>query len=120
MIDQFQKYAERLQFLKPVCILLGLIAGVLLGVEIFGNPVPEREDALLIPSAVLLLWSILGFIGLNTFGNVPENTTEKIGFVARLGLKFRRFGFWLFAILFVLLGAATLLTTYRVVSIWLG
>lgn len=120
MIDRLQRLSRRLRFAKPVFAVLGLAAFLTLIAEIFVGIRPDQPDAFLIPSALLFLWALLGYVGLNTFPAVPANTDEKLGPVARMKLTAARVLYYGLAIIFLALTVATLYMTFKLIGIWSG
>jgi len=100
-------------------MVLGLACTGLFTAELFLTVVPGNPDVLLIPSALIVLWSVVGYTGLSIFPAVPPDTAEKIGWPARLRLRLVRLGCYLLASVFALLTIATLYTTVRLIGTWL-
>ncbi|MEX0941349.1 MAG: hypothetical protein WD002_02270 [Pseudomonadales bacterium] len=120
MIDTLQRVSRRLGFAKPLFVVIGVAALALLTAEIFTEISPDQHDALLIPSAIVFLWALIGYVGLNTFPAVPQETEEKPGFIARVKLRFARFFYYGLAIVFVVLTLASIYMTYKLFGIWAG
>lgn len=119
MIDRLRVVTVRLQFLKPAFVVLAILAIASLVAEVFFTIVEGEEDALLIPSSIVFLWSLIGFTGLNAFPHVPPDTDESIGVVARLKLRVVRFLYYGLGLVFVALTLAGLYMSYRLFAIWL-
>jgi len=98
-------------------MVLGLAGTGLFTAELFLTVVPGSPDVLLIPCALLVLWSVVGYTGLSIFPAVPPDTAEKIGWLARLRLRLVRFLCFLLALVFVILTLAALYTSLRLISI---
>jgi len=118
MIDALQRFAERLAFVRPVFLILG-IAGLLAAAwEGLGSGFGAEDY--LIPSLVLILWSIVGFASIGLFRDVPPPEPNGEGVITRLKHRLSRAFFWLLALVFIALTLTGLYMTYKLISIYTG
>lgn len=119
MLDILKRGSIRLRFLRPLFIALGIIGLAGITSEIFLTIIPDEEDILLIPSAVLFLWSLVGLIALSTFPNIPERDPQA-GHFARVKAALVRAWFYLLGLMFVTLAVMSVYLTSKLLGIWMG
>jgi hypothetical protein len=119
MLALLKKGSLRLRFLSPLFVALGILGLAGIGSEIFMTIIPGEEDILLIPSAVLFLWSLVGLIALSTFPNVPEPDPEA-AFLVRMKTALVRTWFYVLGLLFVTLAIVSIYLTSKLLGIWLA
>ncbi len=114
MIDRIAAISDRLLFLRPFFVLLGVCAGGIAAFEIFGAGIGETDH---LPIALLgLLWSILGFSGLGLFAQVPPSGPAP-GFFANLRLRALRGMYYILALAFVVVSLVGAYMTYKLISL---
>ncbi len=118
MIDLFSKIATALQPFRLPVIVLGVISLAVLITTIFGSK-SHAEDYFLIPSAVGLLWSFGSYGFIVNFTSVPQSADPSWSFFKRLKRHMIRTGYRLLGVVFIVLTAGIIFTSYRMVSIWL-
>lgn len=118
MIDQLQRAARALQFLRVPAIVLGLVALATLLVLMLASPSREG-DRLLIPSIVCLLWSLSTYAFITMFREVPEKSGKRSRFFARVRRAIVRAGYWLLAVVFVTTTLAVTWLSFRILTVWL-
>ena len=119
MIDSFQKFANRLWYLRIVAIGAGVVFLVLVVVIIlFSNA--REDDKYLIPGLLGFLWSLSAYAFISNFQSVPEKAKRSDGFLHRLKRNIHRSWYWIIAFLFTGTTVAVVFLTFRLVSIWLN
>lgn len=119
MIDGLRQYAERLAFVRPGFVVLGLAGVGAAGWEILGPGFAGEED-LLLPAVVAIMWSIVGFAAIGLFRDVPPPLEGDADFMTRLGRRLSRGFFYAVALVFIGLTLTGLYMTYKLVSIFAG
>jgi hypothetical protein len=76
------------------------------------------EEVYLIPSLTGFIWSVLLFIMLNAFVNMPIKSDGEVGFFTRVKYGLARLGYSILAIIFLLMSVAGLILSFRLFSVW--
>jgi hypothetical protein len=119
MIDSFQKFASRLWLLKIIAVGMGVLFFVLVVViTIFSTS--QDDVKYLIPGVIGILWSLSAYGFTSTFQFVPEKAKSSDGFFHRLKRNIHRSWYWLIAIIFAGTTIATILSSIRLISIWIN
>ena len=119
MIDSFQKFANRLWYLRIVAVGAGVLFFVLVVVIIlFSNA--REDDKYLIPGFLGILWSLSAYAFISNFQSVPEKAKRSDGFLHRLKRNIHRSWYWIIAFIFTGTTVAVVFLTFRLVSIWLN
>ena len=119
MIDSFQKFANRLWYLRIVAVGAGVLFLVLVVVIIlFSNA--REDDKYPIPGFLGILWSLSAYAFISSFQSVPEKAKRSDGFLHRLKRNIHRSWYWIIAFIFTGTTVAVVLLTFRLVSIWLN
>ncbi len=117
MIDKFKNIAEAIKILRVPSIVAGIIGLVSIVVIIFSSS-PHEDDVYLVPSIVIVLWSMSSYIFIATFCSIPEKPNKSYRILAKLKHHIYRGWYWLIGLLFIGTTLATLVLSYRIVSIW--
>jgi len=117
MIDTFKKIAQAIKILRVPSIAVGLIGLVSIVVVIFSSSSREG-DVYLIPSVVVVLWSMSTYVFITTFCPVPEKPDKSFKFLAKLKQKIYRGWYWFVGLVFIGSTIATVVLSYRLVLIW--
>ena len=119
MLDALAALAKRSRGLQPFAYgvaaasVVGFLTSLISGDGSSHNPY-------LIPSIVGFLWSLIAVLLASLFSRVPPIPSNSSGRIARLKSRFWRLLYHLASVLFVLLTGAVLITSYRLLSIWLS
>jgi len=119
MIDKLRSLALKIQWLKPVTLVIGLAAITLIAYLLIAKAGSSQYDHLHIPSVIALLWAGVTYWLLYTFPGVPEKPGRELGFFKRLGINFKRGCFFVLAVLAIAITAGSLMITIRGLSVWL-
>lgn len=120
MIDKLRTAVLKVQWLKPIFVVIAVASIAMFAYVIFGQSGMAKDDYYLLPSVVMLLWSLVACALLFTFVHVPEKPDKSIGFFRRIGIRCKRGYYYILAILSLGTTLAMLLVSFRVVRIWLG
>ncbi|XOV87238.1 MAG: hypothetical protein ACFHX7_20130 [Pseudomonadota bacterium] len=115
MLDRLQQIALRLAFLKPVFALLTAGALVMLCWAVF---LSADTDLYLIPSAIVLLWGIVGFNALTLLPSVPTAAPADAGLLRRIRIALVRGLYYLLVIALLVLTVGGLNMTLKLLGIW--
>ncbi len=118
MIDKFKIIAQTIKILKVPSIAVGLIGLASTFVIIF-RPSSHEDDLFLIPSIVIVLWAMSTYTFITTFCSIPEKPTKSFKIIAKLKRNIYRGWYWLIGVVFLGTTLATIVLSYRMVSIWI-
>ncbi|MCJ8270774.1 MAG: hypothetical protein MJK04_15390 [Psychrosphaera sp.] len=120
MIDKIRTIVLKVQWLKPVMVVLAVAALGLFGYIIFGQTGVAKNDYYLLPSVVALIWSLVACAFLFTFPFVPDKPDKSIGFFRRCGIRIKRGYYHILSVLCLFASLALVVVTSRAVGVWLG
>lgn len=109
MLDFLEKLTARLGFLRPVSLVSASAGLLLLAVSLFTADLQHW----LMPSLLLLLWSLLCYSFLTLFRDLPASPSGQAGLLLRLKSRLFRGAYWLLALIFLLLTLGILGMTLR-------
>jgi hypothetical protein len=117
MLETLSSISSRLRWLRPVVVLSGLIFLGLFCSSLFdiGHFV---EEVYLIPGLAGFIWSVLFFILLNAFENIPIKPNRKFAFFSKIKYWFVRLGYRILLVIFLLMTVAGLILSFRLFSVW--
>lgn len=118
MQEKLHELAVRLSWLQPLAAIAGLSAFLVAG-YIALDPGMELERKL-IPTILLSCWCLLVFTLISLFRANPPVVDRSQGFFLRQKIRFRRFLRNIIAVLFLVLTAALLILSYRLLVIGIG
>jgi hypothetical protein len=117
MLEQMQGYARRWMALRPVLLVVAVLAlGAAL--RILLTSVDQAGDVYLIPALVLFLWCIMLHAFLTLFARVPPPAVTTLPWRQRMLMRCRRVFYYLFLGLFAVLSALLLLTSWQLAGAW--
>ncbi|WDE03215.1 hypothetical protein SG34_017620 [Thalassomonas viridans] len=119
MIDKLRLLVLKVQWLKPITLVTGLLSLALIAYILIIQAGSTANDYLLLPAVITLLWSAMTFWLLYTFPGVPEKATKATGFFKRIGIHFQRFFYCVLAVIALLATVAIVIFTFRGLSVWL-
>jgi hypothetical protein len=117
MLETLSSISSRLRWLRPVVVLSGLIFLGLFCSSLFdiGHFV---EEVYLIPGLAGFIWSVLFFILLNAFENIPIKPNRKFAFFSKIKYWFVRLGYRILLVIFLLMTVAGLILSFRLFRVW--
>ena len=108
-IDKLNILVNKLQWFKPISILLAIGFAALAGFIVFTNTGIAQNDKYLLPSAVGMVWSILVYGVLTSFAVIPAEPDMSLSWFKRVKIRFVRGYYWL---LFWMCVATTLVAAH--------
>lgn len=117
MIDHFSAFSKKLVRLKPLFFAATVAATVAFGyVMLFAEN--AGQDVYLIPSIVVVLWSLVCSLLLSIFPYVPPMPAKQQPLRARLKIRLARSGYHLVSWLFCALSVSAAWITIKLLSVW--
>lgn len=120
MLDKLKKIAIKLQWLKPITLLMMLISFAMTGYVLLAQSGIAENDYYLIPSILSVLWSFSVYWCLYTFPNVPEKADKSLGFFKRFVIGCKRFSYYIVTLFASGLSLVIILFTVRALRVWSG
>ena len=119
MIDQLSAFSKKVIWLRPLSFISIAAAILVFGyVVLFAEGV--EKDVYIIPSLVVVLWSLGCSLVLSFFPYVPPKPDRQMRLFARLKVRLARGGYHLGAWVFCVMSAALVWLTIRLVGVWLA
>ncbi len=118
MIDKLSRLSKSIQFLRLPAIGISLLC-LISAIYIIFTSRSMEEDIYFVPSLIGLIWSISTLSFLLTFHSVPEKADSSFTFFRRIGRSIRRGWYWFLGFAFITISIAAIITSYRIISIWL-
>jgi len=120
MLDKLRDITIKMQWLRPIAFIIMLMSLAVTIVVLFTSKDITQDDYYLLPAFVTTLWSFSLFWVLYTFPNVPEKPCADIKFFKRVGIRFKRFMYYLITIIALVTSLGIVLFTTRALRVWLG
>ena len=117
MIERLQRIATILHRFRVLITFLGITSFGVFVISLFHNPWIDG-NVWLIPSLLLLGWSLALFSLLSLFQRIPDKVDKTSPWRKRLSNSFRRGAYWLAGAAFVALSSALLMLTYQLLRAW--
>ena len=117
MIERLQRIATILHRFRALITFLGITSFGVFSISMFNNPWIDG-NVWLIPSLLLLCWSLALFSLLSLFQRIPDKVDKTSPWRKRLSNSFRRGAYWLAGAAFVALSSALLMLTYQLLRAW--
>ncbi len=117
MIDRVSAFSKKVVWLKPLLFVATAAAIIVFGYVVLIEGGVDK-DVYIIPSIVVVLWSLVCSLILSIFPYVPPKPDKQERLFTRLKIRLARgvyhVGFWLFC----LLSGAVVWLTIRMLSVW--
>ena len=117
MLKTLSSVSSKVTWLKPIVVMTGLACLAIFCSSLF-NLGYYIEEVYLIPSLAGLIWSLLLFIMLKTFVNIPIKSDETLTFISKIKYWFVRLGYRILTVIFLLMTVAGLILSFRLFSVW--
>lgn len=117
MIERLQRIATILHRFRALITFLGITSFGVFSISMFNNPWIDG-NVWLIPSLLLLCWSLALFSLLSLFQRIPDKVDKTSPWRKRLSNSFRRGAYSLAGAAFVALSSALLMLTYQLLRAW--
>ncbi len=116
MLEQLQRYALALSWMRPICLIALALFGLVFVDAIAG--LVMRDDRFMIPGLLGMTWSLLLYVLIVSFPNVPAPASATDSGWQRTKIRIRRFGYLLLALAVVMIALATLRMTLSLWGVW--
>jgi hypothetical protein len=116
MLEQLKRYAQTMRWLRPICLTAFAVFGLMFIDAIAGWVI--GDDRLMIPGLLGMTWSLLLYIAIVSFPNVPAPAAATDSGWQRTKIRIRRFGYILLALGVVIIALATLRMTLSLWGVW--
>jgi len=117
MLEILSSISSRLRWLRPILTIVGLVC-----LGIFCSSLFDigyfSEEVYLIPSLAGFIWSLLFFILLNAFANIPSKGIKTIAFFTNVKYWFVRLAYSILAVILLLMSVAGLILSLKLFSVW--
>ena len=117
MLGALNVIATNARWLKPV-IKLASLASLSAFLYVVFLAEGANRDVYLIPSVVALIWTLLLYILLATFPNVPAAPDKSRNLFFRIRLRVVRLFYHILAVLFLLFTIAVVILSLRILNVW--
>ncbi len=117
MIDYLSASSKNLLWLKPLLLLTTGAAFIVFGyVMLFVDG--TEKDIYLIPCIVSVLWSLICWLILSFFPNVPSRVSKQQRFTVRIKNTIVRGIYYLILLVFFILSVLVLVLTFKLLNVW--
>ena len=117
MIDRLSAFSKKVGWLKPLFFIATVAALIVFGYVMLFEQGQDR-DVYIIPSIIVVLWSLVGSLVLSIFPYVPAKPDKQYRFLTRLKIRLARGGFHLGSWIFCVLSAAVVWLTIKMLNVW--
>ena len=117
MIDRLRAFSNKVVWLKPFFFIATVTALIVFGYVVLIEQGVDN-DVYLIPSIVVVLWSLVCSLVLSIFPYVPPKPDKQERLLTRLKIRLARGGYHICFWLFCLLSGAVVWLTIRMLSVW--
>jgi hypothetical protein len=117
MIDRLSAFAQKTVWLKPLFFIAAAAACIVFGYVVLIADGAEK-DVYIIPSMVVVLWSLVCLLLLSFFPHVPPRPDTRLRASQRLKIRLARGLYHLGAWLFCLLSVSVVLLTIKMLNVW--
>jgi hypothetical protein len=117
MLETLSSISFKVRWLRPLVVTIGLACLAIFCSSLF-NIGYFVEEVYLIPSLAGFIWSLLLFIMLNAFVNLPIKSEKKVTFFSKIKYWFVRLGYRILIVIFLLMTASGLILSVKLFSVW--
>jgi hypothetical protein len=119
MIDNLQRLAQRIQWLRLPSAVVGAAGLVVLAVAVFILE-PDLGDRYIIPGFVGLFWGMSTYAFIVAFRSAPRKSSNTVGVFRKLAHRLHRCWYGFLSVVFLVATVAVIVVTVRMLSIWLS
>ncbi len=112
-----EKYADKLLPFKPFILLIILLSFISV-ITIVVTSDSHQEDVFLIPSILLLIWSLVFFNLINLFANAPRKPTKNDAFFLKIKIRLKRAWYHFLSLIFILISITAIFFTMKLLGVW--
>ena len=117
MIETLANFSSKLNWMKPLIILLGLGFFALSCATVLGVQGID-SDVYLVPSVLAVIWSMLVLFMISTFPHVPPKPDKDIRLLMRFRIRLKRGIYYLLGLVFLVITLALLMLSFKLFGIW--
>ena len=117
MIDYLSAFSKKVVWLKPLLFFATAAAFIVFGYVVLIEEGADK-DVYIIPSVVVVLWSLVCSLLLSVFPSVPPKPDKQQRLVERLKTQLARGGYHLGSWIFCVLSVSVVWLTIRLLNVW--
>ena len=117
MIDQLSAFSKKVVWLKPLFFFATAAAFIVFGYVVLVEEGADK-DVYIIPSVVVVLWSLVCALLLSIFPYVPPKPDKQQRLFERLKIRLARGGYHLGSWIFCVLSVSVVWLTIRLLNVW--
>ncbi len=117
MIDYLSVFSKKVVWLKPLFFITTAAAFIVFGYVVLIEEGADK-DVYIIPSIVVVLWSLVCSLLLSIFPYVPPKTDKQQRFLKRLKIRLARGGYHIGSLMFCVLSVSVVWLTLRLINVW--
>ena len=117
MIDRLSVYARKAAGFKPLFFIAAAAASIVFGYVVL-SPGGADKDVFIIPSMVVVLWSLVCVLLLSFFPHVPPKPDKQLRLSQRFKIRLARGFYHIGAWLFCLLSVSVVWLTIKMLNVW--
>lgn len=117
MIDHLSAFSNKVVWLKPWLFITTAAAFIVFGYVVLIAEGVDK-DVYIIPSVVVVLWSLVSSLLLSIFPYVPPKPDEQQRLLKRLKIRLARGGYHIGSWICCILSASVVWLTIRLLSVW--
>lgn len=117
MIDYLSTFSKKVVWLKPLFFITTATASIVFGYVVLFEQGADK-DVYLIPSVVVVLWSLVCSLLLSIFPYVPAKHDKQQGEFERLKIRLVRSGYHIGSWIFCVLSVSVVWLTIRLLNVW--
>lgn len=117
MIDSLCVFSKKVVWLKPLFFITTAVAFIVFGYVVLIEDGADK-DIFIIPSIVVVLWSLVCSLLLSVFPYVPPKPDKQQRVLKRLKIRLVRGGYHIGSLMFFVLSASVVWVTLRLINVW--
>lgn len=117
MIDSLSVFSKKAVWLKPLFFITTAVAFIIFGYVVLIEKGADK-DVYIIPSIVVVLWSLVCSLLLSVFPYVPPKPDKQQRIFKRIKIRFARGGYHLGSLIFCVLSVSVVWLTLRLINVW--
>ncbi|MFT5727100.1 MAG: hypothetical protein ACI8PB_001232 [Desulforhopalus sp.] len=117
MIDYLSAVSKKVVWLKPLFFITTAVAIIVFGYVVLIEGSADK-DVYIIPSIVVVLWSLVCSLLLSVFPYVPPKPDKQQRFYKRIKIRLARGSYHLGSLVFCVLSVSVVWLTFRLISVW--
>jgi hypothetical protein len=117
MIDYLSVFSKKVVWLKPLFFITTAVAFIVFGYVVLIEDGADK-DVYIIPSIVVVLWSLVCSLLLSVFPYVPPKPDNQQRLYKRIKIRLARGGYHLGSLIFCVLSVSVVWLTLRLLNVW--